>query len=114
MPRQLWSDTAAANTPRSFGGGVHSNLTYDAVNDVVILNRYAPAGPKSSGDLGIHVYDPAKNAWEEKPRPYPEKLRWRQTSAFYDPALNVHFYFTAPDSGDAGTMYVYRYRKPAR
>jgi hypothetical protein len=63
--------------------------------------------------LGVYVYDPKTNAWSDAVLAVPEKLgRNRQAkNGFYDPALNALFIFSAGDSRDDGTMWVYRYRR---
>jgi hypothetical protein len=40
----------------------------------------------------------------------PEK--WGQcANAFYDPALNAHFFHVAGDSDENGTVWVYRHKR---
>jgi len=92
------------------GGGVlvrqsSGAMTYDSVNDVVII--------MSGRDRkGLNVYDPEKNEWVGKPRPFPTDRSWRGcVGAFYDPVLNVHYYFRAGDSREKGVMWVYRYKR---
>jgi hypothetical protein len=93
-------------------------MNYDSVNDRVLLffhlGPYAePDGPAHPGQeaLGLYVYDPTANAWDEKALPLPKELTTRCPSAFYDPDLNAHFFHCATDSEDDGVMSFYRYKK---
>ncbi len=88
------------------GGGRDMTMTYDAANDVVVLNVYRDSPRKR----GIYVYNPAANTWSSKPRPIPKEIVPRlNLNAFYDPELNVHVYHAAGDSEDNGVIWVYRY-----
>ena len=59
---------------------------------------------------GISVYNPENDSWEA-PLALPEKVvsRWC-VHGFYAPEVNAHFVYTALDSDDRGTMWVYRYK----
>lgn len=101
---------------RGFGNNPAA-MHYDAVNDVVIL---AAHGRSYEDRRGIHVYDPEANTWLPGPNPIPAALTPGPygvcVSAFYDPELNAHFYFSAGDSRtEPGSIWVYRYkRRPAK
>jgi hypothetical protein len=107
--KQTWSTAAAANLPAGFGGGVSSNLTYDSVNDVAVLNRYGRGDKNDPQPLGLYTYDPEKNSWSTEVTPLPASARG-QITAFYDPEFNAHYYHAAGDSSDKGTMLAYRYK----
>ena len=103
-----WIDPQPAGKPCGGSNSYNTNIstmTYDAANDRVVINRHK-GKPE---EIGIWVYDPAANSWEEKPRAFPERRAWRgQVNAFYDPELNVHVYHVAGDSEAEGTIRVYR------
>jgi len=84
-------------------------MTYDQANDVVVLNLHKSEDRK--GRTGLWVYHPGDNAWEERPRPFPEGMAWKQVNAFYDPELNVHVYHSAGDSQPDGVVRVYRWKR---
>jgi len=95
----------------SFANNV-GNMHYDSASDVVTV--FARSSRVHGKDLGVHVYDPAANAWK-KPLPLPPAVanKWTRMcwSGFYGPKLNAHFFHTASDSRDNGTMWVYRYKR---
>jgi len=81
-----------------------SCVTYDTVNDVVILisRRVDPRG--------MFVYDCSTNAWlNEKPIALPAKFGG--STAFYDPINNAHYYYQAYDSHPKGKFWLYRYKR---
>jgi hypothetical protein len=82
---------------------------YDTAADRVLCVVY---GAK---ETGVFVFDPSTGAWAEQPSPFPEKgpnrsLCW---NGFYSSELNAHFFHTAGDSRDDGTIWVYRYKQAA-
>jgi len=85
------------------------HMTYDSVNDVVVLIAHFPDfGPVR----GLHIYDPKTDTWTKAPQPFPGD-KWNAgvaSNAFYDPELNLHYYHLAGDSRDDGTIWVYRYK----
>ena len=83
-------------------------MTYDQSNDVVVLNLHK--GDAGKGRTGLWVYRPTDNAWEERPRPFPEGMAWKQVNAFYDAELNVHIYHSSGDSQPDGSIRVYRWK----
>ena len=94
----------------SFANNV-GNMHYDPVGDVVIV--FARSSRVHGENLGVHVYDPATNTWR-KPLPLaPGAKRWTRMcwTGFYDPESNAHFFHTATDSRDNGTLWVYRYKR---
>lgn len=79
---------------------------YDARLDRVVAIRF------TGGAAGIHIYDPATNAWSESlsfPADGP-KFRFAANTC-YDPELNVYFCHVAGDSDDNGEVWAYRYQK---
>jgi len=93
--------TAADRVLRSASAGA----TYDSVNDVIVLQLR-----RRSKTLGTFVYDCRANTWTEKPI----STKVVGQNGFYDPDLNVHFYFDAGDSRTTpGNFWVYRYRRAA-
>ncbi len=89
-------------------------MVYDPWNDKVLLvfHSFHDDTPER---LGVYVYDPNTNAWDDEALPVPDKLgRSRQVkNGFYDPELNAVFIHSAGDSEDDGTIWVYRYRRAA-
>jgi hypothetical protein len=98
-----WTSLASS----AVGSGVQSCMNYDAENDVVLVNIYNA----SSGGDAVKVYNPAANQWTSGLRAMPSTTAYRPCyNAFYDPVLNVHFFFGAGDSNDDGVMLAYRYK----
>ncbi|MGE0608463.1 MAG: hypothetical protein AB7O62_15310 [Pirellulales bacterium] len=87
----------------------NSTMTYDSVSDVVIICRYRDEPDEPRAKLGLWIYHPAENRWEEAARPFPENAEWKCLNACYDPLLNVHIYHSAHDSRDDGVVWAYRY-----
>jgi hypothetical protein len=93
-------------------GTLNALMAYDPANDrvLLVLHSYHYGKPER---VGVYVYDPEANAWDEEPPPLPEKLRNDQVkNGFYDPELNAVFIHSAGDSRDDGVFWAYRYRKP--
>jgi hypothetical protein len=85
-------------------------MAYDPVNDKVLLVLHSYHYDKPD-KVGVYVYDPEANAWDETPRPLPEKLRTEQVkNGFYHPGLNAVFIHAAGDSRDDGVIWAYRYK----
>ncbi len=85
-------------------------MTYDPVSDRVLL-VYHSYHYSTEDRLGVYVYDPEANAWDEKPLELPKKLRSRQVkNGFHDPELNAVFLHSAGDSQDDGVVWAYRFR----
>ena len=107
MKTNAWSSAEASKPPVDLGGGLGETMTYDSVNDVMVLNAYM-------GRRGVFLYSPAEGRWlSDKPRALPDGFtaQYRdQANAFYDPEFNAHYYFVAGDSQDNGIMWVYRYK----
>jgi hypothetical protein len=85
-------------------------MTYDSVNDKVVVMRY---NPHKDEPTGVFVYDPEANAWSG-PRPLPEGVTWKQANGFYDAATNAHYYHNAEDSEPSGEVIVYRLSAAAK
>lgn len=109
LKANAWVDPQPKGAPCQGSNSYATNIAameYDAVSDRVIIFRY---GGKVE-ERGIFIYDPEENAWSQAPQRFPEK--WGQcTNAFYDPALNAHFFHVAGDSDDNGTVWVYRHQR---
>jgi hypothetical protein len=85
-------------------------MAYDPVSDRVLLACHS-SHYSTEDRLGLYVYDPGANAWDEKPLELPKKLRNRQVkNGFYDPERNALFLHSAGDSRDDGVIWAYRYR----
>jgi hypothetical protein len=85
-------------------------MTYDSVNDKVVLTRYKPYKPEAQKErepAGVFVYDPETNAWTG-PQEFPKEITWKQANGFYDAATNAHYYHSAGDSERDGVVMVYR------
>lgn len=109
-----WIDPKPAGKPckgSNHYGVLNALMAYDSVNDKVLLLLYSAHSSKDEF-IGVYVYDPETNVWAADPLVVPEKLgRNRQMkNGFYDPALNAVFVHSAGDSGDNGTIWVYRYK----
>jgi D-alanyl-D-alanine carboxypeptidase/D-alanyl-D-alanine-endopeptidase (penicillin-binding protein 4) len=107
-----WIDLQPKGTCCGGSNSYNSNIavmTYDAAGDVVVLNRHTAVTAK--GETGMWIYDPAANAWDERPRPFLEGMSWRQVNGFYDPELNVHVYHSARDSDLGGIVRAYRWKR---
>jgi Galactose oxidase, central domain len=117
-PNALWIYDIRTNSwidpmPKGSPGGTlygtdTSELHYDSASDTVLLFRHGDDAK------GIFAYSPARNEWTtvstRLPSPFYRDYGTGGSSGFYDPALNAHFVFLAGDSGDNGTMFVYRYK----
>jgi hypothetical protein len=86
-------------------------LVYDSQADRVLLVFHSHFDDRAER-LGVYVYDPGKDAWAEEPLSLPAKLgrNGQPKNGFYDAELGVVFVHSAPDSGDEGTIWVYRYK----
>jgi hypothetical protein len=103
-----WVDLKPAGTCCGGSNSYNTNIavmTYDRASDAVVLMLHKADG---GGTPGVYVYRPAANAWDDKPRPFPAGVTWRQVNGFYDPDLNVHVYHSAGDSQPGGTIRAYR------
>jgi hypothetical protein len=85
-------------------------LVYEPHADRVLLVFHSHFDDQAER-LGVYVYDPEINAWEDEPLAVPEKLgrNGQPKNGFYDAELGVVFVHSAPDSGDEGTIWAYRY-----
>jgi hypothetical protein len=93
----------------SVGSGVQATLTYDAANDIVLSNVYAPSGYSFTST--VRAYNPVNDTWSTvKPMPAPGNYG-AYLNAFYDPILNAHFFHGANDGYHDGRISVYRYKK---
>ena len=111
---QAWTAVKAKNQPAELGGGNDSHLTYDSVNDLLVLTLRRSEKDWATA-LGTYVYNPAEDAWTAEHCPLPKvPAGFSTATAFYDPETNAHFCFFAPDSGDNGTMFAYRYKNAKR
>lgn len=110
---------APPNTGPTAGGGVvypgsqHSTLTYDSVNDVLLMvhHRYPQAGNNLVG-LGYYVYDVQTAEWSAPAQIPAEFLKqYRRINAFYDPQLNVHVFHVGEPKRTDGVIWVYRHKR---
>jgi hypothetical protein len=98
-------------------GSTASGVPYDSVADVVVMRLTVKQGmgdPRNipAKTLGLAVYDPADNEWNQEPVPLPDEAKVRGAwNSFYSPELNVHVYHIAGDSRTNGTVVVYRHRR---
>jgi hypothetical protein len=101
-----WTNPASAGTvPSSFRTN-DASVFYDDANDVVNVFHYVAQ---------MHyTYDPDADAWTSRALPMEvlTSVGYPSFNAFYDPELNAYFVHAAGDSGDNGTMWVYRYATP--
>jgi hypothetical protein len=107
-----WSSPETSRPPVELGGGVRETMTYDSLNDVIVLNTY---NHPSADTRGLFFFSPAEGKWlSDKPQALPDDYargqRNSHANAFYDPEFNAHYFFMASDSQDNGVMWVYRYR----
>jgi hypothetical protein len=103
-----WIDLKAANGWAKRYTTSSGTMTYDSVNDVVVVLHQSKE---------LHVYDPAANAWNARPIEGPPNkggVGYPSWNAFYDPELKVHFFHVATDGRDNGVVWVYRYRRNGR
>jgi len=106
---ETWIDPRPKAPVENEAWSAHSaTLTYDTVNDAVVLIQYRNPGK------GVHVYDPAANTWAaahgSTPKEWDESLNM---NGFYDPVLNAHFVHAAVDNAPGG-VWTYRYRAPRK
>ncbi len=81
----------------------------NSVCDKVLYFAFGKDLNDSLETRGVYAYDADKNEWELASGMKTEGNK--KHHGFYDPKLNVHFMFTASDSGGGGKMYVYRYKR---
>src|SRR5262249_34215356 len=87
-------------------------MVYEPVADKVLLVRHSHHYEDTPERLGVYIYDPARNEWNEEPLPLPAGLRNRQVkNGFFDPELNVVYIHSSGDSQDEGVIWVYRFKK---
>lgn len=97
-------------------------MNYDSASDAVVLFYHLlpvaeTDGPINPGPeaLGIYVYDPTANTWNEKPLPLARELGQSKFtlcySSFYSAELNAHFIHAGGDSDDNMFTCVYRYKQ---
>ncbi len=109
-----WTNPKPKNAVLTYFPNNVANMHYDSVNDVIIVFARSERTHRKTEHLGVHVYDPTANQWR-KPLPLPDSVResagnlcW---TGFYDPQTNMHFFHTAGDSRDNGTMWAFRYKR---
>jgi hypothetical protein len=104
---KTWKDIKAEGQPEKLGQSNETCMFYDSANGVFIWHG------RGRDDRGhIAVFDPATEKWTAMERTYPADAPKRSMMGFYDPKLNVHFYYLAGDSDNKGvTMLAYRYKR---
>jgi len=106
-----WIDPQPKGAPCHGSNSYATNIAameYDSVNDAVIVFRY---GGEKESERGIYIYHPGENSWTQLAAGFPAGFG-QCANAFYDPVLNIHFFHTAGDSDDNGTIWAYRHRTP--
>ena len=100
-----WSKPASKGTPPQSFRTNDASISYDVANDVVTVFHYA--------DNAIYTWVLATDTWSKQALPSALVTATTQQSfhAFYDPALNAYFVYSAADSDDRGVMWVHRYKK---
>ena len=103
-----WSNRPNKQNAMAWPGANYCCVHYDTASDRVLC-IFGWCMDKR----GISVYNPENDSWEA-PLELPEKVvsRWC-VHGFYAPEVNAHFIYTAFDSDDRGTMWVYRYKSAA-
>ncbi len=113
VEKKLWIDLQAKGKlpprPRGVDGVNVSTMHYNSVCDKVLYFAFGKDLNDSLETRGVYAYAADKNEWELASGMKTEGNR--KHHGFYDPKLNVHFMFTASDSGGGGKMYVYRYKR---
>ncbi len=107
---KTWKQIKGEGQPEKLGQSNETCMSYDSANDVLLWHG------KKSGDRGhMMVYDADANKWTALKRTFPgglPGLKRRSMMGFYDPRLNIHFYYIALDSGNrSATMLAYRYKR---
>jgi len=105
-----WVDPKPKGKPCNGSNSYATNIAvmhYDSASDTVLVYRHTG----NAQECGVFAYDVERNQWTTIKLP----VRWPrgQVSAFYDPLLNVHFFFVAGDSEDSGVIVAYRYKRTA-
>ena len=105
LKADAWIDPQPKATPLSHFATTYATMRYDPVADVVIVAAHAEK------KRGIHVYDPAANAWRAPTLSFPEEFPKKCVNGFYDPDWNVHVFHVAGDSRPDGRIWAYRYKR---
>ena len=107
-----WIELADPDIWKQFSrrGTARANMTYDAVNDVVVARHL---------NVGMRVYDVEKDVWLEETLDQPPRcergrlggVSYAAFSSFYDSELNAHFHHLAGDGLRNGKIWVYRFKR---
>lgn len=114
---QFYPPTNSYEQGRIMIGSTSSGVHYDSAADVVVMRLRIKRGtgdPRNipAETLGLAIYDPVTNEWQQDIVPLPEAAQIRGAwNSFYSPELNVHVYHIARDSRTGGTVVVYRHRR---
>lgn len=97
-------------------GSTSSNVHYDTVADVVVLRARIKKGvgdPRNLNgtDLGLAIYDPAKNEWSQDQVRMPADTPTGSWNSFCSPELNVHVFHIAGDGRTNGQILLYRHAR---
>lgn len=105
LKADAWIDPQPKGTPLSHFATTYATMRYDPIADVVLVTAH------SEKKKGIHVYDPAANAWREETLAIPEAWAKKCVNGFYDPEWNVYLFHVAGDSRPDGRVWAYRHKR---
>ena len=110
-----WVRPKPTGTAPAYSSAYESVFNYDRAADRLVVIRLYATKDEPGLRRGVYAYDPGSNAWAD-PLPLPPEVAGAIRNGnfgFYDPVLNAYFCYFASDSADDGSMWVYRYKKPA-
>jgi hypothetical protein len=111
-----WGRPKPTGTGPAYSSSYESIFNFDAAHDKLVVIRLYNTKDEPGLRRGVYVYDPGANVWAD-PLPLPAdvaKAIKNGNFGFHDPELGVYFCYFASDSTDDGSMWVYRYKKPAQ
>jgi hypothetical protein len=101
---------SASNQP-GLGATNGTTFSYDSANDIIL----AGVSSSNANNKILYAYSAVSNRWTNVgllPQNIIPYQHYATVHSFYDPVLNVHFFYLAFDSGnDNATMMAYRYKK---
>jgi hypothetical protein len=105
-----WSSPENKENAMAWPGANGCCVHYDAAADRVLA--FFGWNRDDAKNRGISVYDPEAGSFEA-PLAIAAGVVNGCVHGFYSPEVNAHFIYTAGDSDDRGTIWVYRYKKAA-